>query len=168
MASAPERCAPAAERRGDDLFATAAPAERFVLVEEPGAWGRNALRESRLDASVLAGLLALVAVAVVLGVLGALAVIVGVKATGLDGSVTASDSSASPSTFNLPKPTDTASSIPAPEEEVEPSAEATSEAPAEADGRPPGVPEGQGGEPRGARGCLAWEVTHGSSLPDPR
>ena len=58
MASAPERCAPAAERRGDDLFATAAPAERFVLVEEPGAWGRNALRESRLDTSVLAGLLA--------------------------------------------------------------------------------------------------------------
>ena len=58
MASAPERCAPAAERRGDELFATAAPAERFVLVEQPGAWGRNALRESRLDTSVLAGLLA--------------------------------------------------------------------------------------------------------------
>lgn len=58
MASAPERCAPAAERRGDELFATAAPAERVVLVEEPGAWGRNALRESRLDTSVLAGLLA--------------------------------------------------------------------------------------------------------------
>jgi len=58
MASAPERCAPAAERRGDALFATAAPAERFVLVEQPGAWGRNALRESRLDTSVLAGLLA--------------------------------------------------------------------------------------------------------------
>ena len=58
MASAPERCAPAAERRGDELLATAAPAERFVLVEEPGAWGRNALRESRLDTAVLAGLLA--------------------------------------------------------------------------------------------------------------
>ena len=58
MASSPERCAPAAERRGDHLFATAAPAERFVLVEEPGAWGRNALRESRLGTSVLAGLLA--------------------------------------------------------------------------------------------------------------
>ena len=58
MASTPERCAPAAERRGDHLFATAAPAERFVLVEEPGAWGRNALRESRLGANVLAGLLA--------------------------------------------------------------------------------------------------------------
>jgi hypothetical protein len=58
MAAAPERCAPAAERRGDALFATAAPAERFVLVEQPGAWDRNALRESRLDTSVLAGLLA--------------------------------------------------------------------------------------------------------------
>ena len=53
-----ERCAPASERRGDQLFATAAPAERFVLLEEPGAWGRNALRESRLNATVLAGLLA--------------------------------------------------------------------------------------------------------------
>jgi hypothetical protein len=58
MAAVPERCAPAAERRGDELFATAAPADRFVLVEQPGAWGRNALRESRLDTSVLAGLLA--------------------------------------------------------------------------------------------------------------
>ena len=58
MAPAPERCAPAAQRRRDPLFATAAPAERFVLVEEPGAWGRNALRESRLGTSVLAGLLA--------------------------------------------------------------------------------------------------------------
>ena len=58
MATPPVRCAPAAEGRGDHLFATAAPAERFVLVEEPGAWGRNALRESRLDSSVLAGLLA--------------------------------------------------------------------------------------------------------------
>jgi hypothetical protein len=59
MAATPsERCAPAAERRGDELFATAAPAERFVLVEEPGAWGRNALRESRLGTSVITGLLA--------------------------------------------------------------------------------------------------------------
>ena len=58
MAVSPERCAPASERRGDHLYATAAPADRFVLVEEPGAWGRNALRESRLGAPVLAGLLA--------------------------------------------------------------------------------------------------------------
>jgi hypothetical protein len=55
---APERCAPASERRGDPLFATAAPAERFLLVEQPGAWGRNALRESRLSTPIVAGLLA--------------------------------------------------------------------------------------------------------------
>ncbi len=41
-----ERCAPAAERRDDQLFATAAPAQRFVLVERPGAWGRNAVGEA--------------------------------------------------------------------------------------------------------------------------
>ena len=58
MTLPPERCAPASERRGDPLFATAAPAERFVLVEQPGAWGRNALRESRLRTSIVADLLA--------------------------------------------------------------------------------------------------------------
>ena len=58
MAISGERCAPASERRGDHLFATAAPAERFVLVEQPGAWDRNALRGSRLSASMLADLLA--------------------------------------------------------------------------------------------------------------
>ena len=58
MTRSPERCAPASERRGDALFATAAPAERFVLVEQPGAWGRNAHRESRLRTSIVAGLLA--------------------------------------------------------------------------------------------------------------
>src|SRR5687768_1305123 len=41
--SAVERCAPAAERRGDQLHGTAAPARFFVLVEQPGAWGRNAV-----------------------------------------------------------------------------------------------------------------------------
>jgi len=58
MGDAPERCAPASERRSDPLLATAAPAERFVLVEQPGAWGRNALRDSRIAAPVLARLLA--------------------------------------------------------------------------------------------------------------
>jgi hypothetical protein len=58
MSTTPERCAPASERRSDPLLATAAPAERFVLVEEPGAWGRNALRDSRIAAPVLARLLA--------------------------------------------------------------------------------------------------------------
>jgi len=89
-------------------------------------------RHPEKDRPVLAGLLALVGVAVVIGLLGGLAVIVGVKATGLDGTSTATDESASPSSFNLPKPTDTGSSIPVPEESSEPSAgESTSEAPAE-------------------------------------
>ncbi len=47
--SANERCAPAAERRGDQLHGTAAPARFFVLVEQPGAWGRNAVGDWRLD-----------------------------------------------------------------------------------------------------------------------
>ena len=82
---------------------------------------------------VLAGLIALVAVAVAIGLLGGLAVMVGVNATGLDGTTTATDESASPSAFSLPKPSDTGSSIPAPDESVEPSTgEETSEAPAEA------------------------------------
>lgn len=90
-----------------------------------------ASRDPLKDRPVLAGLLALVGVAIAIGLLGGLAVIVGVKATGIDGSTTASDDSASPSTFNLPKPTDTGSSIPVPEEEVEPSAGEESSAPAE-------------------------------------
>lgn len=58
MSRPPERCAAASERRGDPLLATAAPAERFLLVEQPGAWGRRALRESRLDAPTMAALVA--------------------------------------------------------------------------------------------------------------
>jgi hypothetical protein len=80
---------------------------------------------------VLTGLLALVGVAVVIGLLGGLAVMVGVKATGIGDTSTASDDSTSSATFNLPRPSDTSSSIPAPEESVEPSAgEPSSEAPA--------------------------------------
>lgn len=82
---------------------------------------------------VLTGLIALVGVAVAIGLLGGLAVVVGVQATGLDGTTTATDESASPSAFNLPRPSDTGSSIPEPDDVVEPSAgEETSEAPAEA------------------------------------
>jgi len=83
---------------------------------------------------VLSGLIALVGVAIAIGLLGGLAVIVGVKATGLDNTSTATDPSASPSTFHLPKPTDTSSAIPEPEDPVEPSAgeETSSEAPANA------------------------------------
>lgn len=52
------RCAPAAQRRGDPLPGTAAPASRYVLVERPGAWGRNALTGSGLDPAVARELVA--------------------------------------------------------------------------------------------------------------
>jgi hypothetical protein len=80
---------------------------------------------------VLAGLIALVGVAVAIGLLGGLAVMVGVNATGIGETSTASEDSGTPSTFRLPKPSDTGSSTPAPDP-VEPSAgtEPTSEAPA--------------------------------------
>jgi hypothetical protein len=55
-------------------------------------------------------------------------VIVGVKATGIGDTSTASDDSGTPATFRLPKPSDTESSIPDPQETLEPSAgESTSE-----------------------------------------
>lgn len=44
-----DRCAPQAERRGDDLPGTAAPVNRWLLVEQPGGWGRDALRASRIE-----------------------------------------------------------------------------------------------------------------------
>ena len=47
-----DRCAPAAELRRDDLPGTAAPVTRWLLVEQPGGWGRNALVESRIPPSV--------------------------------------------------------------------------------------------------------------------
>ncbi len=82
---------------------------------------------------VLTGLLALVGVAVAIGLLGGLAVLVGVKATGIGGDTGSSSDSTASATFSLPRPTDTESAIPEPEETSEPSAgESTSEAPAEA------------------------------------
>jgi hypothetical protein len=44
-----QRCAPAALDRGDDLVATAASVTRWLLVEQPGRWGRDALLHSQLD-----------------------------------------------------------------------------------------------------------------------
>jgi hypothetical protein len=38
--------------RGDSAIATAAPAQRWLLIEQPGPWGRDALTESRFDARV--------------------------------------------------------------------------------------------------------------------
>ena len=48
----PERCAVAALHRGDPMAGTAAPAAGFLLIEQPGGWGRQALTGSRLDPQV--------------------------------------------------------------------------------------------------------------------
>jgi len=48
----PDRCAPAAERRGDMPFGTASPTPRWLLVEQPGGWGPEALLDSSLDRAV--------------------------------------------------------------------------------------------------------------------
>ncbi len=80
---------------------------------------------------VLTGLLALVGVAVAIGLLGGLAVLVGVNVTGIGDSSTATDSSDTPATFELPRPSETDSTETVPQETIEPSQEETSEAPAE-------------------------------------
>lgn len=46
------RCSVQALERGDSLVATASTASRWLLVEQPGPWGRDALKQSRFDASV--------------------------------------------------------------------------------------------------------------------
>ncbi len=48
----PGRCSVTALVRGDSPVATAGPAQRWLLVEQPGPWGREALAESRFDAAV--------------------------------------------------------------------------------------------------------------------
>lgn len=47
-----QRCSVASRRRDDALPGTAAPAAGFLLLEQPGGWGRQALTSSRLDPSV--------------------------------------------------------------------------------------------------------------------
>jgi hypothetical protein len=51
------RCAPAAERRADPKPGTASPTPRWLLVEQPGGWGPDALLESTVDPAVGAALL---------------------------------------------------------------------------------------------------------------
>ncbi|WP_415839403.1 hypothetical protein, partial [Nocardioides zeicaulis] len=63
---------------------------------------------------VLTGLLALVGVAVVIGLLGGLAVMVGVKAAGIGDDPGTSSGGGAPATFNLPRPTDTGTPTPTP------------------------------------------------------
>ena len=46
------RCSVRALARGDSPVATASPAQRWLLIEQPGPWGRDALTESRFDQTV--------------------------------------------------------------------------------------------------------------------
>jgi hypothetical protein len=46
------RCSVQARLRGDSPVATASPVQRWLLIEQPGPWGRDALTESRFDADV--------------------------------------------------------------------------------------------------------------------
>ncbi|MBC2931805.1 hypothetical protein [Nocardioides sp. zg-1228] len=81
---------------------------------------------------VLTGLIALVGVAVVIGLLGGLAVLVGVKVTGIGDDTEASGAPSSSATFRLPKPTETSTEAGSAEaSEPNPGEESTSEAPAE-------------------------------------
>lgn len=50
------RCSDAAEQRDDPRAGSASPVLRWLLVEQPGPWGRDAVMESRLDHDVAAGL----------------------------------------------------------------------------------------------------------------
>ncbi len=47
-----DRCALRAQLRGDPMLGTAFPAARLLLIEQPGAWGHEGLRNSRFDADV--------------------------------------------------------------------------------------------------------------------
>lgn len=49
---APLRCSVASRLRADSMGGTAAPAAGFLLLEQPGGWGRQALTSSRLDPDV--------------------------------------------------------------------------------------------------------------------
>jgi len=46
------RCSVQALARGDSGMATASPVQRWLLVEQPGPWGRDALLQSRFDARI--------------------------------------------------------------------------------------------------------------------
>jgi hypothetical protein len=50
------RCAIESLARDEPLFATASRVQRWLVVEQPGAWGRDALAASRLDPEVAAAL----------------------------------------------------------------------------------------------------------------
>src|SRR3954466_11449536 len=48
----PDRCSVRALDRVDSPVATASNAQRWLLIEQPGPWGRDALAESRFDRAV--------------------------------------------------------------------------------------------------------------------
>ncbi len=50
------RCAPASAARGEPLHGTASTVRAFLLVQQEGAWGRDALTDSALPAAVAAWL----------------------------------------------------------------------------------------------------------------
>ena len=52
------RCATAVQERGDSPAVTATPVTRWLLAEQPGAWGRDAARQSGLDRDLAEALLA--------------------------------------------------------------------------------------------------------------
>jgi hypothetical protein len=52
------RCSVQALARGDSPVASAPPAQRWLLIEQPGPWGREALLESHFDREVAARLAA--------------------------------------------------------------------------------------------------------------
>ena len=82
---------------------------------------------------VLTGLVALVGVAVVIGLLGGLAVMVGVKAAGI-GEDSGASGGGTPATINLPRPTDTSSTVPTPTDDTGTPAETDSPSPSPAEG----------------------------------
>lgn len=51
------RCAPEAQARLEPCYGTASHVRRWILLEQPGPWGRDAVRESRLPAPVATALL---------------------------------------------------------------------------------------------------------------
>ncbi len=53
--TAPFRCAVSSSGRPDDLAGTASTVRAFLLVEEPGPWGVDALRDSRLAVGAALG-----------------------------------------------------------------------------------------------------------------
>jgi hypothetical protein len=50
------RCATESLARGEPLYGTASRVQRWMVIEQPGAWGVEALLESELDAEVAAAL----------------------------------------------------------------------------------------------------------------